>query len=297
MRQSIPGVALMLCVACGCHQDGPPAPCCGPLVSAYPLAKGTSWQYSYYSAIYNIRTTDTTAILQIDTVSGFSTVVVAGDTVLGPSGAQGGDSVRVTMITEAHVQLAPEVTVSSGPGLCQFYSVGGSGMYLEGYSGIGKLSLPKISPRPLAMRVAGGSYSSTRELVRSLLGMPNSVSDEPIVREIPPKLALRLPLVIGDSWTFRPAAGSFRIDKQVTGEEEFTVSGKTYSCAVVHWIYSLGSGTPSTAISIADLISPIGLLKRTIDVKDVTITTATNPDSAGLMDYREEYFATEVHAN
>jgi len=46
-----------------------------------------------------------------------------------------------------------------------------------------------------------------------------------------------------------------------------------------------------------DLISPNGLLKRTIDLKNVVITTMTSPDSAGLMDYREEYFATDVHAN
>ncbi|HXX63316.1 MAG TPA: hypothetical protein VEO56_05915 [Bacteroidota bacterium] len=297
MRHCIPAVALTLIVACGCHKDEPSAPCCEPLVSAYPLAKGMTWQYSYYSAYYNIRTTDSSAINQLDTVSGISTVVAAGDTVLGPVGAQGGDSVRVSILAEYRVQLAPKQVVSSGPPGCSLYSAGGSGIYLEGYSGIAGHSLPKVSPGPISMRVAGRVYSSRRELVASLLGMPNSPSDEPIVREIPPKLTIRIPLAIGTSWTFRPSNGTFGIDKQVTGEEDFTLSGKTYPCAVVRWLYSMSSGDPYTAISVVDLISPNGLLKRTIDLKNVVITTMTNPDSAGLMDYREEYFATDVHAN
>lgn len=279
----------------GCHKSAT-SPLAGePAISAYPVVNGMTWQYNYYSAPYDIRMKDTSAPPPLDTVYGVSTVKVIGDTVLRPGGLPGADSVRVSAMVESYRQLVPvpsDLSISNG---YQYYSVDQNGMYLHGYRSAGMLSLPKGSPKTFAVRAAGRTFSSMRDLVRTLLGNPFTLADDPISREIPPKLTLRFPLAVGVSWTFRAAGQPFRIDKQVIGEEEYTVSGTSYRCATVRWLYDMdNSGTWSTSISIVDLVSSSGLLKRTIDLKDILVTTSTNPDSGGLLNVREEYSATSV---
>jgi hypothetical protein len=261
----------------------------------YPLTNGSSWAYDLLSTPYNFRTKDSTASLRPDTVQLSITAVVMGDTVLAPGGFPGSSSVLVAIVQQSSIQLRPVVPT---PRLVayQFYSLGQPALYLHGYRSGAAGSLPKTSGRTSPIFLNGKVFSDQRRCVEALVGLMSLAPLDSIVREIPPKEVLRFPLSTGTRWTFRQIGAPFRIDKQVMAQTAIAVGGASYDCAVVQYFYDIdNNGVWDTNISVVDLVSAKGLLKRTIDVKDLVATSSASPaDTVAVFDIREEYVATAV---
>jgi hypothetical protein len=270
----------------GCHhsEDSPNSP---TPVALYPLTSGSSWAYDMESTPYNFRLKDSADTFRPDTVQRSITALVMGDTSLTPGGFPGSSSVLVATLQEISIQLRP---TDPNPRIVayQFYSPRQTSLFLHGYRSGSAGSLPKNSGRTSSILLNGHLFRDQRMI-------PLAPFDS-ITREIPPKEVLHYPLATGTRWTFRPNGAPFRIDKEVMARTTIAVAGASYDCAVVQYFYDIdNNGTWDTNISIVDLVSDKGLLKRSIDIHDLVATSSISPaDTVALFDVREEYIATSV---
>lgn len=278
----------------GCHksEDSPNSPA---QVAFYPLTSGSSWAYDMTSTPHNIREKDSTASFRPDTVQRSITAFVLGDTLLVPGGFPGSSSVLVAVLQESSIQQRP-VVPNPRFAASQFYSLSQTALYLHGYRSGGAGSLPKTFPRPAVIHLNGQAFSDQSRCVEALVGLIPVAPIDSVYREIPPKEILRFPLTTGTRWTFRQSGAPFRIDKQVMAQTTVTVSGASYDCAVVQYFHDVdNNGIWDTNISVVDLVSAKGLLKRSLDIKDLVAASSVSPaDTVAIFDVREEYVATAV---
>ena len=69
----------------------------------------------------------------------------------------------------------------------------------------------------------------------------------------------------------------------------------TFSCFKVQWLIDLnGNGAFDDNVELHDFIADQGLIRRSILMRDLVITSEDSPDSFGLYDFREDLRLTSV---
>ena len=262
------------------------------LVNRYPTGVGSTWSYHHTSTFDNFRPSFPGATYTPDSIVGTVTVTVTKPVRLASGSGVPGDS-----ITTFEFQQTEQTTLPPSVNMVgyQYFNSDSIGLHLHGYRGGGGLAGPRAVPEGAQLVINGVHFRSVRELIDAVLLPTEGSNIDSIVREIPPLLTLQFPLILGNSWIFRETGHPWGIRKTVLSDTELTLSGTSYHCYIVRWIYDMdNNGVPDQNIWIDDYIAEEGLLRRTINVKDVTIATSENPEGIGLIDSRSDYIGTGV---
>ena len=285
------GIVLVILLA-GCTKSSTGPGSGIDLVTGYPTGVGSTWSYQHTNTMDNFRPSYPGATYTPDTSVGIITVTVTKSVRLASGSGVAGDS-STTFEFQQTEHLMPPISVASVG--YQYFASDSKGLYLHGYRGGGGLSLPRAVPDGPQLVINGIHFRSVRELIDAILLPPESPNADSIVRQIPPLLTLQFPLIIGDSWIYRRTGNPWGIEKRVLSDTALAVSGASYHCYVVRWIFDMdNNGVPDQNIWIDDFIAQEGLLRRTITVKDITIATSENPEGIGVIDSRSDYIGTGV---
>jgi len=251
----------------------------GSRITSYPMHMGDRWNYNQLYYTYNFRPIDSTYQFQPDTFSSAFTTVVTRQLNIPRVPGAAGDSIVVT-------EFSSTGTGQQAPGL-SYYSQTSDGLRLQGYFR-GSLILPTPSGAQYSITLADRSFGSLRELLQHVEEPISRTPPDSMTREYPPLLSIKYPLQAGEQWTFRPNGCPWRIDKRTGAMRNDPVSGLWYH--EVRWLYDMnGDGIWDNNISITDRISSKGLIRRTVDVRDILITTSGGPGVVGYVDVRDEY--------
>jgi hypothetical protein len=170
------------------------------------------------------------------------------------------------------------------------------GLYLHGYTGS-----TMASPRPPQGETAGFLFADHRftsldDLVAFVTEPFTTDHLDTLIREYPPLKSIKYPLRDGDQWTFRPAGRPWRIDKQTGPMLRTTVLGQSVRYHEVRWLYDLfNRGRWDDFISIVDQISNKGMIRRTMNFKDIILTDETHPVGIAKIDMRDEFVVTMLN--
>jgi len=263
----------------------PPLP-----ISSYPMKIGNTWNYSRMFGTFNFRPIDSTASYTPDTVYGTGTVSVVGSATLPATWPPSADSIETTVFKTVETESGYPDTIIGH----RYFSADSSGLYLHGYSG-GGLYGPTAREGFAQYSFHGITSSSIRGLVDAILLEANYLEADTIIREIPPLKTIQYPLTTGDQWTFRAAGSLFRIDKLVGQERYGPVNGMLFRYFEVNWLYDFDNdGAWDENIRVTDFISDKGLVKRTVELKDIIVTGPGGPDPIGLLDAKDEMVVTSL---
>ena len=293
MKRTLALFLPVLLIMTSCFKDIP-----GPgggffFPAGYPHHVGDSWTYELNGGTYNFRPIDSTVHYTPDTLFAVATVTITGEQAL-PTTFLPGDSVSALVFEATEQQMRPVAQTFVS---VNYFTLTDTAFLLHGYSGSGGTLITPTAARTIGrVSIAGRSFGCFREMIDALTSNGPSSTTDTIMREVPPLKAIEYPLIAGSQWTFRPSGRPWRIDKQAVGSTSLVVGGTTYQCSIVRWLEDLGNeGTWDADISIVDYIAIEGLLKRSIEVRNVSVSTVTNPDGIGLVDFKREYLATTVN--
>ena len=164
------------------------------------------------------------------------------------------------------------------------------GLYNFASKGLsGSNSFPKNS-QSISYEFNGLSFFNVNELtnffIDKIYHFDRINSDSLIIYSTPNK-TLKFPLEVNDTWNY--INNTFKIDKKVISREIINTVAGSFECFKIQWLYSLPN------IEIYDYISSKGLLKRTLLVKNVIITTANDPVGNGYFDIKDEMILTGIN--
>lgn len=250
-------------------------------VATYPMRVGNRWEYQETVFWHNIRLIDSSYHFGPDTMVSQHIVSVAGREKIERIPGQAGDSIETT-IFRATQQGFSESRL--------YYTLDGSGLFLHGYSG-GSLIAPRPPGPSLSYVVHGRGFGSIHEAFACFVEGRGPFTSS-IYREYPPVLPIKLPLMAGSRWTFRPTGQPFRIDKQAGALRHDPVWHTNYHA--VSWRYDINNdGVWDDDISVAERISEKGITWRIFDVRNVILLSAQG-DTIGYFDFRHEFVLTAM---
>jgi hypothetical protein len=261
-------------------------------IISYPMRVGNTWVYERSSYMYNFRQTDTTYVFPRDTTRSLVTGQFTRQLKIPTIPNVPGDSLLVTEF----MSLETGHTVPSS----SYYSFSSNSLFLHGYLG-GSLIIPgrpglahgdHLQRDQLSFVVAGRSFRTMRDLERYVEEPLFAAHPDTIIREYPPLLGIRYPLVTGDQWTYRPTGRPFRIDKRTGPAGLDRALGLRYY--EVRWMYDIdGNGEWDDFISLVDRISSRGLIRRTVDIRNIRVYNLWG-EEVGTTDYHDEYILVSV---
>ena len=147
---------------------------------------------------------------------------------------------------------------------------------------------------------AGQSFETIAELLSSIEGNPHAVfglSSDSLTYETVPATAFAFPIGVGREWDYRMPLPplNWRIHKKVVGTTILHLPAGDFSSDKIQWFWDTrNNGTWDPKISGFDYLSSRGLVKREFLLKDIVVSTPVYPDSAGLVDVKDEYSAISV---
>ena len=243
--------------------------------SQYPLKLGNSWQYEREVKFINLRPDSVIGYLP-DTAyqNSMSVTVPRKKTLLG--------SIETYVIREETDMGGSLVAFGE-----QYYANQHNGFYLHAYKGMSSI-LPKNSNPTLKFK--NKMYQNIDQLLLELditWQFPANSAVDSVIMEIPPLLILPYPLQIGQSWIYREAGNPFKIVKKVITRETLNTSAGQFAVKVIQWFYDYdNTGQWEEEISVLDYYSTIGLVKRSIRVKNLQLINQFN-QVIGYFDYSE----------
>jgi hypothetical protein len=250
-------------------------------ITTYPMQTGNRWTYARSFYLHNYRPIDTSYHFQPpDTFRVALSVDITGTATIPRIPHIAGDSITVTVFRARE---------TSGPHMLHSHSYYGrspDGLILHGYLG-GSLILPRPAESEYVFSVHGYTFRSLPELVAMFNEGVETVVQDSLIREYPPLLAIKYPLRQGDQWTFRRAGNPWRIDKRTGPMRLDPVWNVRYH--EIRWLYDINhDGMWDDGILLVDRISEKGLVRRTIEIKDLVVSTAQSPDPVGYVDVTDE---------
>ncbi len=288
IRDLLP-VLLILLPSC---QKNPAGPGNGTASATYPMDLGHTWTYEGLGRMFNLRMSDTSVPFTPDTIAGIDVVSITRQLRLPVSATDPLDSILVLEFRDDHASSGP---VPAGGTGYSYMSMTNGALLLHGYREGSGSALPAAPREEKTFVLNGDRYSSVWELTRALTGTIRAITSDSIVREVPPLIALRYPLVVGAVWNFRPQGHPWRIDKQVIGDTIVFLAGRAFQAARVRWLYDTdGDGKTDTNLTCVDCIAPEGMVMRTLLVRNIVVTTAEHPDGIGVCDFEDTYILTSV---
>ena len=253
LRLSMLMTAVGLAVAC----SGPTKPEHESFV--YPLAVGNQWVYEYTEISTYSDSTPTDTVRYTMTAR-----VILADTIL-PG------IVSYTILEEGANQHGEEYTgfkayVNMPEGMYAYYrSDPGPQFVLPKHTGLGRvqnpveyrllwLTQPALFPF-LELRLSGIEYYN------------------------PTPLLLPYPQRVGHRWSVLDTAvnGFFGIDQQIAGWETITTPAGAFDCVAIDWIHI----PPLDDVEITSYFAAEGMIRRTVSVFDIDVTTYEFPYGTG----------------
>ncbi|HSD63422.1 MAG TPA: hypothetical protein VLB50_06470 [Ignavibacteriaceae bacterium] len=240
----------------------------------YPLKIGNEWTYNTSTRFVNI-TPDSIKYLLIDRETKFR-VLVKRDTVL--------NSHPVFEL----MQSIPDEMDTYG-----YYANEDTGFIKYGYrNGQGGILWKPVRTKFL---YKDNYYDNISELIGKfedggILQKP-SLDDIIILEE--PLIIYPYPLYTGKEWSAHNPI--FGLTKKVVGQVIVSTPAGYYLCYKIRWNYLKSDGTVDYNTSYFEYINQKGLLKKVMTFKNITITTAENPDGIGSADVEYEAVAEDIN--
>jgi hypothetical protein len=165
------------------------------------------------------------------------------------------------------------------------------GSHLERVAGRGSdFALPK-QVSGITYNIHGVSFHDFRDLVANAehaFSNPGAFSSGEITFFDPPQKVLEYPLAVGNSWIVSPGPYVV-ITKKVVDIDTVQVPAGTFRAATVSVYYDFNnSGTLDSSVVYLDEIAPQGLVRRTIMLQDVIVSSPSKPEGIGLIDFHSE---------
>ncbi len=244
----------------------------------YPLEVGNQWEYSTQIEFFNPRPDSVLSVIPETSISGQSIVTISKQQMLDNSVNSYCFRQRLKQGTE------PEFYSES------YYANQPDGLYLYAYRGSG-MSMPRLAGGKILFK--NRRYKDIRELLKQLTDshyfVPLSANDF-LNYEHPPLCVISYPFKIGSEWLYRSYNNPFLIVKRIDDSKVMETAAGTFFTYRVQWLYHMDSnGELDNDIHLADYYSGIGLVKRSIRIQNLMITTEESPQEIGLVDYSEEY--------
>ena len=239
----------VLILGCG----NPSGPTINPFESfTYPLEVGNVWTYDYTQTFSNIIPDTATLPAYVEHIDTFS-IFVSGVESLGVDN-------EVFAINSDDTTITPRGNV---PLETRHFYNKQDGMYEYG-SSHGTIPLPISTPviedelkKLFKDKKLKTNYSQT--------------SLDTLVKKL-----IQYPITLNDEWVYTDTAiGGLDIHKKIESFQYIEIHGKRYYCFVVEWIYGYVIN-----ISVKDYYSQIGLVKRTMTAKNLTISDESNMEIA-----------------
>ena len=249
----------------GCNSAVDPGP-----VTNYPLTKNNSWSYDVAASLTNFRPSRAGATFRDTSISWFTRVRAEGtDTLL--------DSIATWKFTTHDTGAVTSEGV-------QHYIVNGDTLFLFAYYNP-NLALPK-SGSGYRYSLGARDYSSISELIKTLTAEDNLV--DTLFVELSPPPVLIFPLVIGKEWTYR--SEPFRINKKIIGAENVNTPAGTFACYKIQWFWDInGDEKWDSLLTGIDFVNSKGLVKRTLVVKNLVLSSSGSTDPLGYIDLTNEF--------
>lgn len=254
-------------------------------VAQYPMSQGDTWNYNGLDSSYNFRPNQPGATYSSIVYHWLHFLENKGDTLLA-------DSVLAQKIHS----LSTSDSFSESYSGDNFYRDNHDTLIIVAYSGSTGLILPKTKAST-TYTINGIRSTSIRGLVESLFGSSRiqKISAGGITyEEFPPKCFV-FPLRMGNSWMYRDENGPFLIMKKVVGMENVVTSTGRFSCYKVQWFWDFnGRGVWDTNITGFDYVCSQGLIKRVLQISNVTVT-GDDPTPIGTVAIAHEYNLTSLN--
>jgi hypothetical protein len=271
-------VVLALLAALPACSDDPAGPGDG---FVYPLQLGNKWEYAREFSSFNFRP-DTTAVAIADTtiLSTVSIEITRTEKLPG--------SITASVLYEKLVEGDRVVQESES-----FYANQEDGLYFYRYKGAGHVIPKRSADRRIYFK--GRYFRSAREVV-SFLEKTVAGSDSMIVED-PPLKALPYPIEVGAQWVYRREGKPWRIDKKVVAEgEKVKVPAGEFESYKIQWLHDIDQdGEWDPDVQFFDYVSPQGLIKRDILLKDLVWVGPDGPEPIGKFDTRDVSQLTRVN--
>ncbi len=260
---------------------------------AYPLVPGHVWRYTGKNWVDNVRPDSITGQWMIPTYA-LSTVTVLGrqDPI---------DLYSPYVVVESLLYSEEEFNSAYvKQTLLENFQDGLFNLGESGSFGVGPT--PRTSPHAPCMMLEGIKLTGASELLGVLTtgniplfkpdpdGSQEQRSGSPQVGD----QVLKYPLKVGASWVFRAGTGIGTISKKVVARISVTVPAGTFRCYKIQWLYDGGTSfSDGSQILFFDYISDAGLVKRAIEIKNVTLATYENASGYAHGDSHMEFVLTE----
>jgi hypothetical protein len=251
-----------------------------PAKFEYPLKIGNSWEYERTFELFNFRPDSLKNTFPATEYFSRSLVEVKKDTTLQ-------DSLDCMVVqeklTEDHNEFLSWGYFANKPdGLFEYaYKNGGGG-----------LTMPK-QRNAAEYTIAGMSFRNLRDAsdyFAKHLPKSTTLNDTLIYRD-PQRKVLVYPFQIGEEWILHQGS-PFTIHKKIVGTESVSTDAGNYKCYKIQWIYS---GDFRDTIIFNDFICEKGLIKRSIQFKDIIASANDNPDGTGYVDGKDETILTDIN--
>lgn len=144
-----------------------------------------------------------------------------------------------------------------------------SGFYNYAYDGAGGGA---ATPRKLAP----GSIKVADTRIAAIMGMSPSLFARPTLSDeytFEPVRSLAYPMRVGIQWVFMEDGPLGTIQKRVTDLQRVQIGDKLLFCWVVKWLYDPNSLDFADDIDLLDYYSTVGLVKRSVTIRDVLYVT------------------------
>jgi hypothetical protein len=176
-----------------------------------------------------------------------------------------------------------------------YYLNAGDGLYSYDATMSGSLVLPVPHESAYVFEFGGRQFGSEANLFEALIG-GHSDAREPgsPPADIEVAKVLAYPLHENSEWIVRESQEvPFVLVKRVTGKEDVSVPAGNFDCFEIEWLFDYDlDGEYDTNSRVTDYICEIGLVKRSVTVKAVTVMDYDHA-KLGVCDLVETWVLTE----
>jgi len=242
----------------------------------YPLSVGNAWSYNA-SAVYSNISPDSIKYMLNDYSMDLEVSVT-----------------KKTFIDTNEVYEIKEVSKVI-PNAFAYYSNKKEGFLKYAYSNSPAKILPKTGVNKKFL-FNGIYFNNISEFLKNLEKINSAAKtfNDSILYLDPPRVIYSYPLEVGKEWNF--STPYLKMTKQIVGKETINTSFGNYSCFKIRWKYDLNSdGIVDDNLIYYEYLSSKGILKRTLILKNFTVSTFTNPSGIGSADVKYEENLTGIN--
>lgn len=207
-----------------------------PLVETYPMTVGSEWNYDRKLVIKKYESETSDKVINTDTLHSSVRVWIEKDTLLN-------DTLQVKVFKFVTDDYIYKVTSKS------YMFIDLEGLKTYAYLNVGSNVFAQKEKE----------YFKSAFIFNPMPDHSVATEDE-IIFESQPSLAIKLPLENNLSWTYRPNAyqSNYPIERKVIGAENLNLAGQIRSCYLADWFFP----NPNQGTKMTDWISDKGLIKR-----------------------------------